>query len=177
VPDNTTATNVILAAGPTVVALAAIGSAVWQQKRSFVHDREMTDLADTRRLFDDAAAALHDASVALSGLERALFTGGASFRSMFPDALTDAESATESLKSIRGRLAVRLRADHPALTAFGDAHDAAREATNAMAAQDPSASADITAHPTVPNEHRRLIDATDAFVTAAIMTVGARLPG
>ena len=58
-------TDVILAAGPTVVALAAIGSAVWQQKRGFSHDREMDDLSDTRRLFDDAAVALHDASVAL----------------------------------------------------------------------------------------------------------------
>ena len=102
----------------------------------------MADLADTRAVFDDAAVALHDASVALSGLERALFTGGTSFRSSFPDALPDAESATERLKSIRGRLGVRLPADHAGVTAFGNAHDAARAATNAMAAPNPSNAAD-----------------------------------
>jgi hypothetical protein len=54
------ATEVILAAGPTVVALAAIGSAVWQQKRSFAHERELNDLAAVRSLLDDARVALHD---------------------------------------------------------------------------------------------------------------------
>jgi hypothetical protein len=138
--------------------------------------RKLADLADTRAVFDDAAVALHDASVALSGLERALFNGGASFRSSFPDALPDAESATETLKSLLGRLGVRLPANHAAVTVFGNAHAAARKATNAMATQDPSPAADLTAHPTLQDEHRRLIDATDEFMRVATDTVGARLP-
>ena len=105
-----------------------------------------------------------------------MFSGGASFRSTFPDAVPDAESATEHLKSIRGRLGVRLSADHSVVIALGNAHDAARNATNAMATQDPSPSADLTAYPTVQDEHRRLIEATNDFMRAAIETVGARLP-
>jgi hypothetical protein len=174
--DDTTTTDVILALGPSVVAVLALSLAAWQHWRGLAHARKLADLADTRAVFDDAAVALHDASVALSGMERALFTGGASYRSAFPNALPDAEAATETLKSLRGRLGVRLRSDHAAVTAFGTAHDAARNATNAMAAQDPSASADITAFPRVQDEHRRLIDATDEFMRAATKTVGAQLP-
>jgi hypothetical protein len=145
-------------------------------ERHLQHERDLADLDDMRQVFDDAAVALHDASVTLSGLERALFTGGATFRSVFPDAVPAAESATGALKSIRGRLGVRLPADHPAVTAFGNAHDAARKATNAMATQDPRTGAAITAHPTVRDEHERLIAATDEFMRAATGTVGARLP-
>ena len=166
----------ILALGPTVVAVLALCIAAWQHWRGLTHARRLADLADTRAVFDGSAVALHDASVALSGLERALFTGGTTFRTMFPDALPDAEAATESLRSIRGRLGVRLPAGHPALEAFRMAHDAAREATNAMFAQDPSPTADITAHPAVRDEHRRLVDATEQFMEAATKTVGARLP-
>jgi hypothetical protein len=169
-------TDVAVAAGPSVVAVVAILAAFRQQRRALVHQRELADLSNTRAVFDDAAVALHDASLALSGLERALFTGGATFRSMFPDALPAAETATETLKSIRGRLGVRLPADHVAITAFAKAHDAARKATNAMAAQQPGLGSDITAFPTVQDEHRRLIDATDDFMHAATQTVGARLP-
>jgi hypothetical protein len=93
-----------------------------------------------------------------------------------PDALPDAESATETLKSIRGRLGVRPPADHTTVTVFANAHDAARKATHAMTAQAPSPGADITAFPTVQDEHRRLVDATDEFMRAATKTVGARLP-
>ena len=36
--------NVVSAAGPSVIAVAAIGSAVWQQKRSCKHQRELAIL-------------------------------------------------------------------------------------------------------------------------------------
>ena len=42
--------------------------------------------------------------------------------------------------------------------------------------QDPSPRADLTAYPTVGDEHKRLIDATDEFMRAATQTVGAQLP-
>jgi hypothetical protein len=58
-------TDVILAAGPTVVALAAIGSAVWQQQRGFTHSRALADLDAARAVLDDAAVALQDASTAI----------------------------------------------------------------------------------------------------------------
>lgn len=38
-----------------------------------------------------------------------------------------------------------------------------RAATNAMAVQDPSATADLTAFPTVQDEHRRLVGVIDDF--------------
>jgi hypothetical protein len=101
VRSSTTTNDVILALGPSVVAVLALSLAAWQHWRGLVHGRQLADLGDTRGVFDDAAVALHDASVALSGLERALFNGGAGFRSTFPDALPAAELATESLKSIR----------------------------------------------------------------------------
>lgn len=174
--DGSTTSDVVLALGPSIVAVVALSLAAWQHWRGLVHARQLADLADTRAVFDDAAVALHDASVALSGLERALFNGGPVFRSTFPDALPAAESATESLKSIRGRLGVRLHADHAAVLAFANAHDAARKATNAMATQDPSPGADLTAYPTVDDEHKRLIDATAEFMRAATEAVGAQLP-
>jgi hypothetical protein len=56
-----TTTDVILAAGPTVVAVVAIGSGVWHQRRGLAHERTMGDLADVRELLDAAAVALHEA--------------------------------------------------------------------------------------------------------------------
>ena len=73
-----------------------------------------------------------------------------------------------------------LRAEDPAETLLvrdaypGDKSDLAAKLWRA--AEDPSASADITAFPTMQDEHRRLIDATDEFMRAATKTVGAQLP-
>jgi hypothetical protein len=173
---KTTTTDVILAAGPTVVAVVAIAAAVWQQWRGFDYARKMADLADTRKVVDDAAVALYDASRALSGLERAFFNFGSSFRIGMPEAFPDAEQAGATLKSIRGRLRVRLGGALAAIAAFGDAHDATRDAVNAAAAQDPSPSADIPGAGEVGDAHRRLLAATEDFMRAATETVGAQLP-
>jgi hypothetical protein len=140
------------------------------------HARKLADLPDARAVFDDAAVALHDASVALSGLERALFTHGSSFRAMVPEAVPDAESATERLKSIRGRPGVRLPTGNAAVAEFETAHEAGA-ATKAAWAQDPSPDAAAgETHKILDAEHRRLIDATDRFMRAATKTVGAKLP-
>lgn len=53
--------DVILAAGPSVVARAALLCAFWQQLRDFAHERGMRDLADVRALLDSPTAALTDA--------------------------------------------------------------------------------------------------------------------
>src|SRR5262245_11676752 len=61
-PRRVSATaDVILAAGPTIVAVVAIGGGIWQQKRAFSHEREMAELDATRAVLDEAAVALHDA--------------------------------------------------------------------------------------------------------------------
>ena len=170
-------TDAILAAGPTAVALAAIYATTWEHRRGREHEREMRDLADTRALMDDATVALYDASRALSELERALFRHGSGMRLHAPDALVDAERAGQALRVLRGRLAVRLPGDHPAVRAFGQAHDATWEAIRAAFGQDPSPDADAqNTHRALDSNHRTLISATDAFVDAATATVGAQLP-
>lgn len=171
-------TDVILAAGPSLVALAAIGANVWQQRRGFGHKCEMRDLADTRDLLDQASAALSETSQALSGLERGLFKDGAFVSQRSPERLIDAEHAGERLRLMRGHLAVRLKVDHPALVTFAKAHDATWEAIRAAFALAPS-------HETNPGEtwetvrtaHGRLVDATDEFMRASVASVGAQLPG
>lgn len=75
--DDTTTTDVILAAGPTVVALAALASAAWQQWRGFRHEREMTDLRDARELFDEAVLALLRADDARHRATQVVVTHGA----------------------------------------------------------------------------------------------------
>jgi hypothetical protein len=125
---------VILALGPSVVAALALSLAVATLVGWCMHANWQT--LPTRVPCSMTRRSRCTMRASRSGLERALFTGGA----------------------------------------FGTAQDAARNATNAMAAQDPSASADITAFPTVQDEHRRLIDATDELMRAATKTVGAQLP-
>jgi hypothetical protein len=66
--DVSVTANVILAAGPSVVALAALGSTAWQQRRGLQHAREMTDLALVREMLDEAAKALHRANYARDGI-------------------------------------------------------------------------------------------------------------
>jgi hypothetical protein len=169
--------NVILAASASAVALVALGSAVWQQKRGFAHEREMADLADIRRLFDDAAVALHDASRAMSGVERGLFRDGRFVSQRSPEALSNAEEAGERLKVIRGRLRVRLEPADASVQTFARAHDAAWDVIRAVFAMDPGpGGASGEAFKAVQDGHRRLVAATDEFMSAATEAVGARLP-
>ena len=136
----------------------------------------MADVADTRGVLDDAAEALSKASHALSGLERGLFHYAESIAQRVPEAMSDAEQARERLKLVGGRVAVRLKADHPALAPIVKAHEATQAAVNATFRLTPSAPGETgEAFETVQTEHRRLIDATDEFMRAAVESVGARL--
>lgn len=96
------ATNVILAAGPTVVAVVAIGSAYRQQKRSFGHEREMVDLAAVRAVLDDAAVLLHRAETAVIGSSDDL-----------TQAIEKVETLIPELEATLQRLSVRLGSQHP----------------------------------------------------------------
>jgi hypothetical protein len=173
-----TATNVILAAGPTVVAIGAIGSTVWQQRRSFRHEREMADLADIRKLFDEIAVALEEASNALLSLESSLSRYGAAFRKEAPSAMTDAGAAFENLQTLGHRLSVRLPADHAAVEAFGAAFSAGRRAMLSMppepfVVEDPEA---FQAGIVVRDAAFAMAEPTADFMRAANEAVGARLP-
>src|SRR5947207_15385600 len=109
-------TAVVAILASSTVAIASLVANVRQHAGALAHDRRMTDLRDTRAVLDDAANALAESSVALSGLERGLLWHGAFVARQDPMKLTKAEEAGERLKVIRGRLAMRLKVEHPALS-------------------------------------------------------------
>jgi hypothetical protein len=57
----------------TLVALAAIGAAVWQQRQGFGHDRQMADRASVRSSLGDTAAVLHRVEYAVNQVAAAVF--------------------------------------------------------------------------------------------------------
>jgi hypothetical protein len=67
------AVAIISVALSSLIALAAIGAAVWQQRRAFGHDREMADRASVRTSLVDAAAVLHRVEGAVDEASRAVF--------------------------------------------------------------------------------------------------------
>jgi hypothetical protein len=178
VPDKTTTTDVILAAGPTVVALAAIGSALWQQRRSFTHDRALADLGAARALLDDAAVALSHAAEAIIDRMYDIGVGSVSW-----------EDAYNSLYFLRERIAVRFGNDHPVSTAVFEAFKGFSDVGERMRTlRGPPAWA-IGREPEPPaNDPLRgpwdavieanddFIEARGRFVQAAIKTAGIRLP-
>jgi hypothetical protein len=105
------AVEVILAAGPSVVALAALGLVVWQQRRGVDHGRELADLADARAVLDDAAQALRDADYARHGV---LMAGPAAATGVVLERLDKAGAAMDAIGI---RLAIRL-GDQDARAAF-----------------------------------------------------------
>jgi hypothetical protein len=170
-------TDVILAAGPIVVAIVAIGAAAWQQKRGFAHARTMADLDDVRALFDQAAVTLAQASRALSGLESGLFTHGSRLVERAPSAWTDARESAEKVRATRERLSVRLDPHHGVIAAFTAADEAAWAAVNGVAAMSPTPESHTKeAWDAVRGGHERLIAAKADFMRAAAETVGVRLP-
>ncbi len=52
------AADVIVAAGPSIVAIAAVAATVWQQQRRFAHERSLHDVDELRDILDDAADAI-----------------------------------------------------------------------------------------------------------------------
>jgi hypothetical protein len=177
----TATSDAILAVGPIAVALAAIGATTWQQRRGFKHQREMADLSDLRALFDEAAAALHQASLAGHEVELWLHDLDWAPATATPErqrgVLAGGFAAGEVLRSLRGRLGVRLDADHDAVKAFEAARDAAELAvgTASQLTWDEALDRD-TAEGVVLESHERMHTATDDFMRAASRTVGARLP-
>ncbi len=132
-----TTTDAILTAGPSLVALAAIGFAVWQQHRGFVHTRVLADLADTRGVFDEAAMALHRASYARGRTQQAFLDHGEWLGECAADVMGEFGSAGKELDLIRERLAIRLGEDHETVQRVDAANAALRTALKAL--RDPRA--------------------------------------
>ena len=106
--------DLILAAGPTVVALAALLSAFVQQLRGFGHEREMHDLADVRQLLDAATAALTNAMNSAPDYIRAAMRG-------------ESDAADQELAwwdvlgaalTMQTRMMLRLGRNHPACVTY-----------------------------------------------------------
>lgn len=115
--------DVLLAAGPSVVALVALLFAFWQQLRGFGHEREMHDLADVRALLDAATAALMDAIGGAPDYIRGAMLGE-------PDA-ADQEIAWWDVfgaaATMHTRMQLRLGRNHPACRAYDAVLTALRE--------------------------------------------------
>jgi hypothetical protein len=165
--------DVAIAAGPSVVAVVAIGAGFREQRRALAHERVLADVADARRVFDDAAVDLHRASVARSGVESALTNHAETHWTKAPDAYPNARAASEALRAMVGRLGVRLPAGDPALVAYDTARIATLNAANAMGARTAEPGANVgKAFEIVQAEHQRLLDATADFLSAANEIVG-----
>ena len=171
------ATDIILAAGPSVVALAAIGSAVWQQRRGFRHDREMADLEAVRRVLDDAAIALHEADYARGDVKRAHIRDGRKLLERGGEFVKRLGERGRALDELRERLTIRFGADHEIVDTFRAADDALlemhRKASTPERFIDPD---DSEWHLGIDTASDRFIEARDSFLAAAAGTAGARLP-
>jgi predicted NUDIX family NTP pyrophosphohydrolase len=177
------ATDVILAAGPTVVAIAAIGSAVWQQQRGFTHSRALADLDAARAVLDDAAVALQDASAAI--VVRMDLTD--------LDTSVSYDDARHRLGVVRDRVALRFGEEHRTCTPLTAAYQAMDEVDlhlpedevrNLPPRSDRLAPAEAGAAPEIWRVRwERVTNAADqfhagrrSFIDAAIETAGVSLP-
>lgn len=170
-----TTADVILASGPIVVALAAIGAAVWQQRRGFGHEREMADLADTRSLFDEAVVALRHSDDMRHRATQALFSQGSWTGERAPEAVAAVGVAATALAPLRDRMAVRLGLDHEAVEGFNRVILTLREVAHLLSM--PSEYADAregwNATKVAAEEFKA---AQAAFFSYAVRAVGSKLP-
>jgi hypothetical protein len=154
--------NVILAAGQTVVALAAVGFAFAQQRRSLRHEREMFDLADVRKLLDEAAMLLHRA-------EEILFLRrDPTIHEVVVDPVGDMARLLPSIGNTYRRLSVRLGSQHTTVSAFTAAAKQLHEWRSAVLG--------VAGSTSVEEARDSFSLLTAAYLEAAVKTAGARLP-
>jgi hypothetical protein len=164
-------TDVILAAGPTVVALAAIGAGAWQQKRGFSHEREVRDTDHVRGLLDDAAIALHRASYARDDVMRV----GPAVAVKTEGVAAKIAATGTTLDELGGRLAVRFGPDADAATKFREAADALRAVEIAIHIP-PGFVDQADQFQRFQAASGRFDAARAAFLAAAAKTAGVKLP-
>jgi hypothetical protein len=163
-------TDVILAAGPIVVALAAIGVGAWRQKRGFSHEREVRDIDHVRGLLDDAAIALHGASYARDDVMRA----GPAVAVKTEGVAAKIAATGTTLDELAGRLAVRFGPNADATTKFREAADALRAIE--IAIHIPGFVDEADQFQRFEAASGRFNDARAAFLAAAAKTAGVKLP-
>jgi hypothetical protein len=115
-------------AGIVVGGLATVGVAVItavttnrRQRESLIHDRELFDLADLRRLLDEAAVALDRAGRVREDVELAFASSGFAVAGEKREAL---EGQFDRLGEINSRLNLRLGVEDPIAVHFEEANDA-----------------------------------------------------
>ena len=164
-----TTTDVILAAGPTVVALAAIGAGIWQQRRGLKHSRELTDLSAVRSVLDEAALALQRIELPSGEL-------------LDRESREEVFEASDELEPIRARLTVRFGRSHALVRDFADTMEAlgdwSRAATVLAVLQNSDRPENVSyaADQALIEAASMYRSATTAFLDAAAETAGARLP-
>jgi hypothetical protein len=175
VPDVSATTDAILAAGPTAVALATIGAAIWQQRRGFRHERTMVDLEAIRALLGEAAVALHDADYARYEADQARLRHGRWLAERAPEVVTRLAEVGKSLDRLSERLAVSLGPDHDAVTQFRAANEAVRTVQRELGVP-ANLVEGVQQHQAIEAANSRFNVARAEFLTAAVKTAGAQLP-
>lgn len=108
-----------------LVAIAAIGAAVWQQRQGFGHEREMADRASVRDSLAEAAAILNRAEYAIGEVNVAVIQHGSTiFDPEHPDRLEPLNrlrDAGKELDQAVGLLRVQLGPRSSATTALAEA--------------------------------------------------------
>jgi hypothetical protein len=183
--------SVIAVVASSVVALAAIGAAFWQQKRGFVYERKLSDLESVRGVMSEAAAVLHRVEYALDEANSTLIQWGARFfedeeRARPYDLL---EEVGREVDGVLGQLRIRFGPEHPAAVAFGDAGAAMLDVFRALGLiklEDPAIKGTYDEREVVgmvAQQRDRISTgrenfgiAQEQFVSAAHSAAGAKLP-
>lgn len=169
-----TAPDLILAIGPSVVALAAIGTAFLQHDRTLKHERQLRDLDALR----DAAAtaAMHLAEAVASVARVAILLDEMEPIPHAERALL--EQINARIEFVTERLTLLLGVDHPMVRLCSDAGDTVWEVFR-IPDDGPTAfqmAIGETLFRQADHCLGELMDARKAFASIATRTVGASLP-
>lgn len=126
--------SAIAVVASSFVAIAAIGTAFWQQERGFGHERKLADLESVRGVMSGAAAILHRIEYALDDANSTLMEWGAA---MFDNEARakpyyQLKEVGREADGVLGQLRIRFGPDHPATLAFGDADAAMLDVFRAL---------------------------------------------
>lgn len=169
-------TDIILAAGPTIVGIGGLAVAGLQQWRGFAHERRMSDLEGMRALFDDAAETLHQADYARYRVEAERMSHGASLAENAPEAIAALRDTGERLDRLTARLAVRLGPERDPVVQFRAATEAILAVWRLASTPAPLVLNVLEHNHTFETANEKFNDARKDFLAAAAKTAGAQLP-
>lgn len=140
------------------------------QRRQLGHARELADLADLRKLLDEAAVALNDAIDASHRLD---ITAAQHGTSLPDDAGDEAAALGRLLVTLHARLQVRLGQDDPIAARLDDASNAIWNSwRHARATPEEISSEQIERRARMRDAWRALNASNEAFLAAAAERVG-----